>query len=187
MEKRKARKRQISSSGQTEVCLFFDHADRAEKLFEEAVRRLGPTGISFSLCFDRLQKGVWDKIPGLTHLIVLTDRMEETGQTALEGAASGLSGLTFFCDYQGFSIKNLSFLSVFGREEFHTYPFSMQLLSLPEWQEQEQNIPEERKDGNLHRRRVLYIMALLLYGSGVSSTLLEACDKARRMNRQRKY
>lgn len=187
MEKGKTWKRQISSSGQAEVCLFFDHADEAEKLFEEAVRRLGPTGISFSLCFDRRQKGVWGKIPGRTHLIVLTDRMEETGQTALEGAASGLSGMTFFCDSQGFPIKDLSFLSVFGREEFHTYPFSMQLLSLPEWTEQEKNIPEGRADGNLHRRRVLYIMTLLLYGTGTSSTLLAACDKARRMNRQSKY
>lgn len=187
MAKEEVRKRQISSAGKAEVCLFFDDTDEAAELFEEAVHRLGLPGISFTLCFDRMQRRDFDKRPGLTHLIVLTDRMEETGQVALEGAAAGLSGMTFFCNHQGFPMKNLSFLSVFGRREFHTYPFSMHLLALPEWTDEGGKLPNGKTNGNLHNRKILYAMTLLLYGAGVSSTLLAACDRARRINRQSKY
>lgn len=175
-------KRHTSAAGPAaEVCLFFSDVSAAEPVFREAVHRIASLGISFVLRISKKETGR-KNTSGLSFRIVFSDRMEKTGQSAWEAAEKGLSGVTFFCNEKGFPMKNLSFFSVFGKEGFHTYPFSMELLALPEWTAAEKaEIFEGRRDGTSFRRGVLWAAAFLLYGTGKSRTLLEACDRVRSM------
>ena len=175
------RRQTFSAGPAAEVCLFFSDISAAAPVFREAVHRLAALGISFLLRTSEDETGRGNT-PGLAYRFVFTDRPEKTGQAAWEAEEEGLSGVTFFCDEKGFPVKDLSFLSVFGQEGFHTYPFSMELLALPEWTAAEKaEISAGRRDSPSFRRGVLWTAALLLYGTGKSRTLLEACDRVRSM------